>query len=154
VKGLAESPQLRADLPGCCLCLLPADLDDPATSGTVSRYFVPTENSGMKNSENLRLCLVNCWAAWLPQISQVKTSVDSRASSLRSHHYAVGRRLKLEAAPPLCATCPRCEGAHGVRTCFDIPPGGGRRVRAANPFVRRRSFAATSVRLRPTHLPE
>jgi hypothetical protein len=36
VKTLAESPQVRAHLPGRCLRLHLADLDDPPTSGTVT----------------------------------------------------------------------------------------------------------------------
>ena len=35
-----------------------ADLDNPSTTVQLSRYLVPTENSGMKTSENLQLCLV------------------------------------------------------------------------------------------------
>jgi hypothetical protein len=58
VKALAESPQVRADLSSRCLCLLLADLDDSPTSGTTVEVFVPTENSGMKKSENLRFCLI------------------------------------------------------------------------------------------------
>jgi hypothetical protein len=51
VKALAESPQVRADLPGRCLCLLLADLDDSPPSGTAVEIFVPTENSGMKKRD-------------------------------------------------------------------------------------------------------
>jgi hypothetical protein len=58
VKALNESPQVRADLPSRCLCLLLADLDDSPTSGTAVEVFRADQNSGIKKGENLRFCLV------------------------------------------------------------------------------------------------
>ena len=58
MKTLADSPQVRADLPGRCLRLILTSMIRPQAV-QLSRYFVLTENSGMKKSENLRLCLVS-----------------------------------------------------------------------------------------------
>jgi hypothetical protein len=58
VKGLANhrssGPPCRAAASACSL--LTSMIRPQAVQ--VSRYFVPTEKSGMKNSENLRLCLL------------------------------------------------------------------------------------------------
>jgi hypothetical protein len=59
VKGRPDyrrsGPTCRAAVSACAL--LTSMVRPQAVQ--VSRYFVPTENSGMKNSENLRRCLVS-----------------------------------------------------------------------------------------------
>ena len=55
VKALAESPQVRAAVSACSL--LTSMIRPQAVQ--LSKYFAPTENSGMKKSENLRFCLVS-----------------------------------------------------------------------------------------------
>ena len=59
MKALAESPQVRANLPGRCLGLLLADLNDSPTSGTAVEVFRTDREQRNEESENLRFCLVS-----------------------------------------------------------------------------------------------
>src|SRR5215217_4578839 len=54
-ENSSQSPQVRADLPGRCLCMHLADLDDPPTSSTAVEVFRTDREQRNEKSKNLRV---------------------------------------------------------------------------------------------------